>query len=112
MLDEKDDGGGLCKVKTRFVANGITDPDATEVEAATPAISRDGLWVLLQVLMSKRRRPWFADFKQAFMSGGPLDRGGQHLFCELPPGGIPGLKKGGLVELPKTVHGLTDGLIK
>ena len=43
----------------------------------------------------------FADFCQAFHSGGPLRRKSGELFCELPSDGIPGVPKGSLIQLLK-----------
>ena len=44
----------------------------------------------LQLIASHRWRLHFADFSQAFMQGGELERD-EELYCELPPDGVPGI---------------------
>ena len=106
----KDQGDGPCKAKCRWIANGSTDPDALEVPSTTPAVSRDALYLALQVMASKNFVPHFADFSQAFMSGDQIAR---ELYCELPGADIiselDGVPKGSLIRILKTVSGLTDG---
>ena len=93
----------------RWVARGDEDPDATCVPSTSPAASRDGLMASLQIIASKRWTLGFGDFTQAFDQGKPLNRPKGRLFCEQPKEGIPGLKRGQLIELLKYHYGLTDG---
>ena len=59
-----------------------------------------------QMIASKRWDLGFLDFTQAFHSGDDIQR---ELYAEQPPEGIPGMKKGQLLQLLKTCYGLLDG---
>jgi len=108
-----DDGDGIRrKAKMRWVVRGDDDPDLLEVESTSPAASRDGMMLALQLIASNRWELAFCDFTQAFCHGGPLERPRGRLFCEQPKEGIPGMQPGQLVELLKHIYGLTDGPFK
>ena len=100
--------GQCCKAKARWIARGDRDPDVFQVESSSPVIGRDTMFLGLQLIASKRWRIHFADFSQAFMQGGLLDRS-EPLFCEMPTGGpVTGVDSTCLLQINKTVYGLTD----
>lgn len=97
-----------CKAKARWIARGDKDPDVFQVESSSPVIGRDTFFLGLQMIASKRWRVHFADFSQAFMQGSALNRHSP-LYCELPTGGpVPGIDSQCLIQIHKTVYGLTD----
>ena len=100
--------GQCCKAKARWIARGDKDPDVFQVESSSPVISRDSFFLGLQIIASKRWKMHFADFSQAFMQGGQLSCQ-EPLYCEMPHGGpIDGMNRESLIEIHKTVYGLTD----
>jgi hypothetical protein len=107
LLDDRT--SGLCKAKTRWVAKGFSDPDCLDVPSTTPQVHRDTVLVVLQALASRKWKIGFLDFTQAFMSGKPIERASGPLYCEQPKGGVPGADPQSLIQLLKTVYGLTDG---
>ncbi|CAE7519486.1 zdhhc15, partial [Symbiodinium sp. CCMP2456] len=49
-----------------------------------------------------------ADVEGAFLRGDALSPTRGRLFIDLPPGGVPGVAEGSLIEAVKTVYGLAD----
>ncbi len=100
--------GPCCKAKARWIARGDKDPDVFQVESSSPVIARDSFFLGLQIIASHKWRMHFADFSQAFMQGTKLNRQ-EPLYCEMPHGGpINGMNRESLIEIHKTVYGLTD----
>ena len=96
-----------CKAKSRWIVRGDKDPDLFNVESTSPVVSRDSMFLGLQVITSHQWQLHFADFSQAFMQGDTIDRQ-EPLFCEIPCDQIDGVEPGSLVQIMKTVYGLTD----
>ena len=102
--------GTICKAKTQWIARGDKDPDVFSVESSSPVVGRDTMFMGLQLLASHQWRMHFADFSQAFMQGDLLQRN-EPLYCELPSNlskMIPDIAPGSLIQIKKTVYGLTD----
>eukprot|EP00435_Cladocopium_sp_Y103_P035529 s1685_g9.t1 len=99
--------GAPCKAKSRWVARGDKDPDIFRVCASSPVIHRDTFMMGLQAISSQQWRIHFADFSQAFMQGGLLQRDAP-LYCEPPERELLGLPPNCLIEIRKTVYGLVD----
>ena len=96
-----------CKAKSRWIVRGDKDPDLFNVESTSPVVSRDSLFLGLQVVASHQWVLHFADFSQAFMQGSDISRS-EPLFCEIPCADIDGVEPGSLVMIRKTAYGLTD----
>ncbi|OLQ12727.1 Copia protein [Symbiodinium microadriaticum] len=98
--------GGPCKAKVRHVMKGFSEEGAEDLDSATPQVTREGVMLTTQVIVSKGWKMGFLDFTQAFHSGDPISR---ELYAEQPPEGLPGMQKGELLKLLKTCFGLLDG---
>eukprot|EP00974_Lingulodinium_polyedra_P125791 11195814-Lingulodinium_polyedra.AAC.1 len=48
------------------------------------------------------------DIKSAFMEAKPFDRPAGKLYAEQPPGGIPGVENGRLMDILIPMYGLAD----
>ena len=79
VLDSSENGP--CKAKCRHVMVGFSEESLLEVEMTTPQVHRDTVVYTAQFLVSKGWTPGYADFTQAFHSGGPINR---ELYSEIP----------------------------
>ena len=95
-------------VKARWCIRGYLDPDILELETAAPTLSPEGLAVALQVLATKRWELCIGDVEAAFLRGDNIQRSKGQVLVKPPPGGIPGLPEGAIIELLKPVYGLAD----
>ena len=95
-----------CKAKARHVMKGFSEQGAEDLQAATPQITREGVIMVTQMVVSHSWKLGFLDFTQAFHSGDPIER---VVYAEQPREGIPGMVPGQLPRLEKTCYGLTDG---
>ncbi|CAE7879526.1 GIP, partial [Symbiodinium microadriaticum] len=97
-----------CDLKARWCIRGYLDPDLLDLDTSAPTLTMEGFAVAMQLLASKKWKLNIADVEGAFLRGDALDPKRGRLFIELPPGGVPGIKPGSLVEAVKTVYGLAD----
>ena len=101
-----DDGPSSKKAKARHVMKGFSEENSEYLEVTTPQVARDSVMLTLQLLCSRRWKPGYLDFTQAFHSGDPIDR---EIYAEQPVEGIPGLQARQLLKLKKCCYGLLDG---
>lgn len=117
MGPDPDSPDGM-KLKSRWCVLGDKDPDVFRLAAgnatASPTISPAGRHTTYQLCATFRWPVNIGDVDGAFLNGDELEkvapdrvaRGG--VFCELPPGGIPGIPPGTLIRLERCVYGLGD----
>ena len=79
-----------------------------DLDTSAPTLTMEGFAVAMQLIASKQWQLSIADVEGAFLRGDALDPKRGRLFIELPPGGVPGIRSGSLVEAVKTVYGLAD----
>lgn len=101
-----EDGPSSKKAKARHVMKGFSEENSEYLEVTTPQVARDSVMLTLQLLCSRRWKPGYLDFTQAFHSGDPIDR---EIYAEQPMEGIPGLQARQLLKLKKCCYGLLDG---
>ena len=86
-----DDGPSSKKAKARHVMKGFSEENSEYLEVTTPQVARDSVMLTLQLLCSRRWKPGYLDFTQAFHSGDPIDR---EIYAEQPVEGIPDYRHG------------------
>ncbi|CAE7038139.1 RE2 [Symbiodinium sp. CCMP2592] len=100
------------RMKARWCLQGHLDPDlqakALAGDLQSPTLSQVGRSMLFQILASKRWTLRLGDIKGAFLSSGALPQEYKPLYASLPPGGIPGVPPGSLIEVLGRVYGLND----
>ena len=62
----------------------------------------------MQFLASNNFDVELGDISSAFMNGLPYLFEGGHLYCELPPDGVPTVEPGSLIQLDVAVYGLPE----
>ena len=100
------DGNNSTKAKARHVMKGFSEEHSEFLEVTTPQVNKDSVLFSLQMMASRRWRPGYLDFTQAFHSGDSLDR---EIYAEQPAEGIPGYHPRQLLALRKCCYGLLDG---
>lgn len=100
---------GQPEAKRRQVANGALDPDARDIQAAIPAVTSEEVAPSSQILASYGWVPWFLNSQQAFVSGDEILRRKGIPHTELLQGGVPGVKKGSLIQTLKRTYGFASG---
>ena len=110
VITRSDDAEKLKKglVKARWCIRGYLDPDLLELDTAAPTLSPEGLAVVLQVLATKKWDLCIGDVEAAFLRGDDIERPRGRVLVRVPPGGIPGVPEGAVIELLKPVYGLAD----
>ena len=102
----------MVEPKARWVLLGHTDPDLATIVTYSPVLSRDGFFVVLQVLASFRWRVELGDVSSAFAAGDYFCRQQGELYAEVPEEGIPGVAPKSLIKLKKAVYGLGDAPLR
>ena len=95
-------------IKARWCVRGYLDPDLLHLDTSAPTLSAEGFAIAMQVIASRKWRLNIADVEGAFLRGDALDPKRGRLFIDLPPGGVPGVPAGSVVEAIKTIYGLAD----
>ena len=89
--------------KIRLVALGHQDPDlcrlVEEQQLSSPPISTSTLQAGFQAIASSRLPLVFEDISSGFLQPGKPQRSAGRLFMEVPPGGLPGVEEGSLIEI-------------
>ena len=111
VVTEKVDEEGT-RIKARWCLQGHSDPDFKEKIASglchSPTLSHLGRAVLLQLLVSNHWTVNLGDIKGAFMEAGPIQDRFRPLYAHQPPGGIPGLNPGDVIEITGNLYGSND----
>jgi hypothetical protein len=100
------------EAKARCVILGHTNPDLAKIVTYSPVLSRDGFFVVCQLLASFGWALELGDVSSAFSAGDYFSRQDGELYAELPPEGIPGVSPGVLCLLQKPVYGLGDAPLR
>ena len=92
------------RMKARWCLRGHHDPDlVTKVlsgKCHSPTLSQLGRNMLLQILVSKQWTMKLGDIKGAFLEANVRDQAlANPVFAELPPGGVPGVAPGSVVQI-------------
>ncbi|CAE7790061.1 RE1, partial [Symbiodinium necroappetens] len=95
-------------LKARWCVRGYLDPDLLQLDTAAPTLSSEGFAIAMQLLASRKWKLNIADVEGAFLRGDALDPQRGRIFIDLPPGGVPGVPDGSVVEAIKTIYGLAD----
>lgn len=104
---------GETKVKSRWCLRGHHDPDLVQKVLAgkchSPTLSQFGRSLILQLLVSNRWRMNLGDIKGAFLEADVRQKAAANpVFSELPPGGVPGVPQGSLVQVLGNIYGAND----
>ena len=79
-----------------------------DLERQSPTLSMEGLSICLQILASMKWQLIIADVEGVFLQGEPLTRKGGRLFVKIPKEGVPNQSNEDVVEVLKSVYGLSD----
>ena len=109
---KKHESGSDYDIKCRWVGKGFQDPDLDMLERQSPALSADGLAVVLQLFASKHWLLEIADVEAAFLQGDVFQRKNGPSFIRLPQDGVPGVPEGSLAKLKKCVYELNDAPLR
>jgi hypothetical protein len=101
------------RVKSRWCLRGHHDPDLVQKVLAgkchSPTLSQLGRNLALQLIVSHRWTMGLGDIKGAFLEANVPDQALQNpVYAELPPGGVPGVAPGSLVQVLGNIYGATD----
>lgn len=101
------------RMKARWCLRGHHDPDlVTKVlsgKCHSPTLSQLGRNMLLQILVSKQWTMKLGDIKGAFLEANVRDQAlANPVFAELPPGGVPGVAPGSVVQILGNIYGAND----
>ena len=104
---------GESKVKSRWCLRGHHDPDLTQKILAgkchSPTLSQFGRSIVLQMLVSNHWEMSLGDIKGAFLEADVKAKAlANPVFAELPPGGVPGIEAGSLVQIMGNIYGAND----
>ena len=103
----RDEGANSTKAKARHVMKGFSEENAESLETTTPQCGRETVLAVLQLLCSRRWKPGYLDFTQAFHSGDEIKR---EIYASQPTDcPLPGYSARQLLRLKKTCYGLLDG---
>ena len=112
VITEKHEDDSV-RMKARWCLRGHHDPDLiTKVlsgKCHSPTLSQLGRNMLLQILVSKQWTMKLGDIKGAFLEANVRDKAlANPVFAELPPGGVPGVAPGSLVQILGNIYGAND----
>ena len=111
IVEKHEDGDS--KIKSRWCLRGHHDPDLLQKVLAgkchSPTLSQFGRSLILQVIVSHRWVMHLGDIKGAFLEANVRDKALLNpVFAELPPGGVPGVAPGSLVQVLGNIYGAND----
>ena len=95
-------------MKARWCVRGYVDPDLLQLDTSAPTLSMEGFSIAMQLIASQKWRLNIADVEGAFLRGDALDPARGRIYIDLPPGGVPGVPEGSVVEAVKTIYGFAD----
>ena len=104
---------GESKIKSRWCLRGHHDPDLVQKVLAgkchSPTLSQFGRSLILQMLVSNKWTMNLGDIKGAFLEANVRDKALRNpVYAELPPGGVPGIPEGSLVQVLGNIYGAND----
>eukprot|EP00435_Cladocopium_sp_Y103_P031818 s2602_g8.t1 len=104
---------GDTRMKSRWCLRGHHDPDLLEKVASgkchSPTLAQMSKNILLQILVSHQWTMNLGDIKGAFLEANVKDQlRAKPVFAELPPGGVPGVPAGSLVQILGNIYGSND----
>ena len=94
--------------KCRWVALGHQHPGLAKLMTYAPMVTKESWMLAMQYLASGGFEMELGDISSAFMNGLPYLFEGGHLYCELPPDGVPDVEPGSLIQLDVAVYGLPE----
>ena len=99
-------------VKGRWCLQGHLDPDldtkALEGRLQSPTLNQLSRMTLMQIIASFGWDLELGDIKGAFLESGEIDAKYRPLYAHQPPGGVPGLPSGAVIEVIGNVYGQND----
>lgn len=97
------------KIKARWCLRGSHDPDLVQKvlsgKCHSPTLAQFSRNMLLQLIVSHRWTMKLGDIKGAFRSQCQRSTVSQSCVCWLPPGGVPGIEPGSLVQVTGNIYG-------
>lgn len=102
VMEKHEDGES--KIKSRWCFRGHHDPDLVQKVLAgkchSPTLSQFGRSLILQLSVSHKWRMNLGDIKGAFLEADVRKKALENpVYSELPPGGVPGVPEGSLVQV-------------
>ena len=112
VITEKHEDG-TSKIKARWCLRGHHDPDLIQKVLAgkchSPTLSQSARSLILQLLVSFRWEMKPGDVKGAFLEADVREKAlANPVYAELPPGGVPGIPEGSLVQVLGNIYGAND----
>eukprot|EP00435_Cladocopium_sp_Y103_P016924 s2219_g4.t1 len=112
VITEKSEDGDT-KIKARLCLRGHHDPDLVQKvlsgKCHSPTLSQFSRNILLQLIVSHRWTMKLGDIKGAFLEADVKEQlMANPVFAELPPGGVPGVEKGSLIQVTGNIYGAND----
>ena len=104
---------GDTKIKARWCLRGHHDPDLIQKVLAgkchSPTLSQLARNLLLQLIVSHQWVLKLGDIKGAFLEADVQKQMADNpVYAELPPGGVPGVEKGSLIQITGNIYGAND----
>ena len=101
------------RVTSRWCLRGHHDPDLMQKVLAgkchSSTLSQLSRNIILQLIVSHQWTLNLGDIKGAFLEANVLKQALENpVFAELPPGGVPGIKPGSLVQVLGNIYGAND----
>ena len=101
------------RVKSRWCLRGHHDPDLIQKVVAgkchSPTLAQLSRSLILQLLVSFKWSLNLGDIKGAFLEANVKDQAlANPVYAELPPGGVPGISAGSLVQILGNIYGAND----
>eukprot|EP00435_Cladocopium_sp_Y103_P013790 s2127_g3.t1 len=111
ITEKKEDNS--CRIKARWCLRGHHDPDLVEKvlsgKCHSPTLSQLGRSAILQLIVSFGWKLNLGDIKGAFLEADISKQTSEKpVFAELPPGGVPGVAPGSLVQVLGNIYGAND----
>ena len=104
---------GNSKIKARWCLRGHHDPDLiTKIlsgKCHSPTLSQLARSVVLQLIVSNKWEMNLGDIKGAFLEADVREQALKNpVYAEMPPGGVPGISSGSLVQVLGNIYGAND----
>ena len=111
IVEKHEDGNS--KIKSRWCLRGHHDPDLLQKVLAgkchSPTLSQFGRSLILQMIVSHQWVMHLGDIKGAFLEADVREKAlSNPVYAELPPGGVPGVEAGSLVQILGNIYGAND----
>ena len=111
ITQETEDGD--TRTKARWCLRGHHDPDLIQRvlggRCHSPTLSQLGRNILLQLIVSHKWTMKLGDIKGAFLEANVKEQMlANPVYAHLPPGGVPGVESGSLVQVIGNIYGAND----